>query len=50
LIEDSRHEDEMIERLIRKRASNGEPIHILEAGCGRKWPFNLALPDFVWVA
>lgn len=41
LIEDSKQEHEIIERLIRKKASNSEPIHILEAGCGRRWPFRL---------
>jgi len=41
LIEDRRQEHEIIERLIRKKASNSEPIHILEAGCGRKWPIRL---------
>jgi len=41
LIEDHRQEHEVIEKLIRKKASNSEPVHILEAGCGRKWPITL---------
>ena len=41
LIEDCKQEYEMIESLIRNMASNSEPIHILEAGCGRQWPFRL---------
>ena len=47
LIEDRRKEHEMIERLIRKKASNSEPIHILEAGCGRKWPFRLERNQYI---
>ncbi len=47
LIEDRREEHEMIERLIRKKASNSEPIHILEAGCGRKWPFRLERIQYI---
>ncbi len=41
LIENRRHAHEIIERLIGKCASKGEPINILEAGCGRQWPFGL---------
>ena len=41
LIEDQRQEDEMIEKLIREKASNSQPLHILEAGCEREWPFKL---------
>jgi len=41
LIENRRQEHDMIERLIRKKASNSEPVNILEAGCGRKWPITL---------
>jgi SAM-dependent methyltransferase len=34
-------ENKLIESFIRRQASNGELIHILEAGCGREWPFKL---------
>jgi SAM-dependent methyltransferase len=30
-----------MERYIREKASEGGPIHILEAGCGQMWPFEL---------
>ena len=41
LIEDRTQEHELIEGLIKEKASKGEPIQILEAGCGRSWPFKL---------
>ena len=41
LIKDRKQMNEMIESLIIKKASNSEPIHILEAGCGSRWPFRL---------
>ena len=42
IIKDRQQETKMIERLIKNEAFNHkESINILEAGCGRKWPFNL---------
>ena len=34
-------ERELLEGLIKNKADASEPIHILEAGCGQKWPLNL---------
>ena len=33
-------QDTLVETYLSQRASEGE-IHILEAGCGRRWPFRL---------
>lgn len=41
IIEDRKQEIEMIESLIRKEDSHNEPVRILEAGCGRRWPFKM---------
>ena len=41
LIEEQIQEHEIIERFIRKMVSNDEPLQILEAGCGKRWPFKL---------
>ncbi len=41
LIEGSTQGNEIIENFIRNKASDGELIHILEAGCGRRWPYRL---------
>ena len=41
LLEDPKQENELLEQLIRRQALNGEPVYILEAGCGKCWPFKL---------
>jgi SAM-dependent methyltransferase len=41
LVESVAQEHDMIESIIKNKASKNEPIHILEAGCGRRWPFRL---------
>jgi SAM-dependent methyltransferase len=42
VFKDRKKEREMIEKLIRKKVSdNNKIIHILEAGCGRRWPYKL---------
>ena len=41
IIEDRKQAIEMIESLIRKEDSHNEPVRILEAGCGRRWPFKM---------
>ena len=38
---DYKTELKLLEELIRKRARPRETLHILEAGCGREWYFNL---------
>ncbi|MEE9363143.1 MAG: class I SAM-dependent methyltransferase [Cellulophaga sp.] len=47
LIEDRQQMNKIIEDFIRKKSSKKETMHILEAGCGRKWPFQLEGIDYV---
>jgi SAM-dependent methyltransferase len=39
--------DEIVRARIRSYARAKEPIHILEAGCGRRWPYRFDDVDFV---
>ncbi|MEE9355577.1 MAG: class I SAM-dependent methyltransferase [Methylococcaceae bacterium] len=41
LIEDGERLNKIIEGFIRKKAYKKDAMHILEAGCGRRWPFQL---------
>lgn len=48
LIETREEERQLIEAHIRRVAdSRNEPIDILEAGCGRKWPFKMTDVEYV---
>ncbi|WP_167505891.1 class I SAM-dependent methyltransferase [Desulfosediminicola flagellatus] len=42
LFESRVQERELLETHIRMRAANAAPLRILEAGCGRNWPLELA--------
>lgn len=41
VVTNARDAIELQEAAIRRTATNGKPIEILEAGCGRSWPFKL---------
>lgn len=47
LIDSQRQEDELIEKFIRDMSDGCRPLDILEAGCGREWPFQLDDVDHV---
>jgi len=40
-IDSRKQHHDLVESLMRKQASRCQPLHILEAGCGRSWPYNL---------
>ncbi len=40
------HEEDMIAEVIRAQAVDGGKLEILEAGCGRAWPFDLSGSSF----
>ena len=47
LIESNKHQIQLVGSLIKKQASDRGPLHILEAGCGRRWPYNLDGIEYV---
>ena len=46
-IDSRKQQHEIIEELFVKQAEQCKPLRILEAGCGRSWPFNLEKFDYV---
>jgi 2-polyprenyl-3-methyl-5-hydroxy-6-metoxy-1,4-benzoquinol methylase len=42
LLKNQKQECELFERYIKKKASSGFQLNILEAGCGRFWPINMS--------
>lgn len=40
LIKNKNQESELIENILKQKTRDNEPLQILEAGCGRKWPYN----------
>jgi len=41
LLKSQSEESRLLEKHIRQKASDGLPLHILEAGCGQFWPLDL---------
>lgn len=41
ILDNREQELEIVERFIKERASTNEHLQILEAGCGRSWPYRL---------
>lgn len=41
LFESYTQEQELLVKYIKQQIKNSLPLHILEAGCGRRWPLNL---------
>lgn len=41
IVSDTSHEKTILEECIKSRASDDEPLRILEAGCGNKWQLSL---------
>lgn len=42
LLKSQKQECELFERNIKKKASSGFQLNILEAGCERFWPINMS--------
>ena len=42
LLKSQKQECELFERYIKKKASSGFQLNILEAGCGRFWPLDMS--------
>jgi SAM-dependent methyltransferase len=41
LLESACQESRLLEKHVRRKATDGVPLHILEAGCGQFWPLDL---------